>query len=181
MQNRKINFLLIVLLMTKGMLLLGQSISIPAEGYKNSYGVSISGGVFLDKEAVFIGASTDYSRLIGGNWIINVSFCYDQEHSSSEDGSTAIVNTLSPALALGYAISPRLAAGIGIGKGMFDDDNSTDNMKYTSEGNLTVGLLCVYTLYQKGPHSIDIGGGIERGLITPETDITIEIGYGINF
>lgn len=181
MLNRKIYFLLIVLLMTKGMLLLGQSISIPTEGYKNSYGVSISGGVFIDKEAVFFGASTDYSRLLGGNWIINVSLCFDQEHSSSEDGSTGIVNTLSPALAVGYAISPRLAAGIGLGKGMFDDDNSTGTFKYTSQGNLTVGLLCVYTLYQKGPHSIDIGGGIERGLITPETDLTIEFGYGINF
>jgi hypothetical protein len=181
MLNRKINILLIALLMTKGLLLMGQKLNMPSEGFRNSFGVSISGGVFLDKEAVFIGASTDYSRLLGGNWIVNVSFCYDQEHSSSEDGSTAIVNTLSPALALGYAISPRLAAGIGIGKGMFDDDNSTGTIKYTSEGNLSVGLLCVYTLYKKGPHSIDIGGGIERGLITPETDITIELGYGINF
>ncbi len=163
------------------MLLSGQSINIPTEGFRNSFGVSLSGGVFIDKEAVFIGASTDYSRLLGRNWIINVSLCFDQEHSSSEDGKTAIVNTISPALALGYAISSRLAAGIGIGKGMFDDDNATGDMKYTSEGNLTLGLLCVYTLYQKGPHSIDIGGGIERGIITPETDITLEIGYGINF
>ena len=113
MLNRKINIILIVLLMTKGMLLLGQSISIPTEGHKNSYGVSINGGVFIDKEAVFIGASTDYSRLIGEKWIINVSLCFDQEHSSSDDGSTAIVNTISPALALGYAISPRLAAADG--------------------------------------------------------------------
>lgn len=163
------------------MLLPGQSLSLPTEGSKNTLGAGINGGVFLDKEAMFVGAAVDYSRLLGGNWIINVSFCYDQEHSSSEDGSTAIVNTLSPALALGYAISPRLAAGIGLGKGMFDDDNSTGTIKYTSEGNLTVGLLCVYTFYQKGPHSIDIGGGIERGLITPETDLTLELGYGINF
>jgi hypothetical protein len=167
--------------MTKGMLLMGQTLNMPSEGFRNSVGVSISGGVFLDKEAVFFGASTDYSRLFSERWIVNVSLCFDQEHSSSEDGSTTIVNTLAPAFALGYTISPRLAAGIGVGKGMFDDDNSSGNMQYTSEGNLTVGLLCVYTLYQKGPHSIDIGGGIERGIITPETSLTLELGYGINF
>ena len=36
------------------------------------------------------------------------------------------------------------------------------------------------TCCQNGPHSLDIGGGIERGLITQETDFTLEIGYGIN-
>ena len=151
MLNRKINFILIVCLMTKGMLLMGQTLNMLSEGFRNSVGVSISGGVFLDKEAVFFGASTDYSRLFSERWIVNVSLSFYQEHSSSEDGSTAIVNTLAPALALGYSISPRLAAGIGVGKGMFDDDNSSGNMQYTSEGNLTVGLLSVYTLYQKGP------------------------------
>lgn len=181
MLNRKHILLLIVWLMAKGMLLSGQSISLPAEGYKNSCGGSINGGVFLDREAVFFGVSTDYSRVLDGNWIVNVSLSFDQEHSSSEDGSAGIVNTLSPALAVGYAISPRLAAGIGIGKGMFDDDNSSGKFTYTSQGNLTVGLLCVYTIHQKGPHSFDIGGGIERGIITPETDITIELSYGINF
>ena len=179
--NRKIHYILTAVLITKAMMSMGQALNVPAEGFRNSYGVSISGGVFLDKDAVFIGASTDYSRLVGKNWILNVSLCFDQEHSNPEDGHRGIVNTLSPALAVGYAISPRLAAGIGMGKGMFDDDNAAGTFKYTSQGNLTVGLLCVYTLYQKGPHSFDIGGGIERGIITPETDFTLEIGYGINF
>ena len=96
------------------MLLPGQSLSLPTEGFKNSLGAGINGGVFLDKEAVF-------------------------------------------------------------------DDSSTGKMQYTSEGNLTVGLLCVYTLYQNGPHTLDVGGGIERGLITPETNLTLELGYGISF
>ena len=166
--------------MANGKLLPGQSLSLPMEGSKNSLGAGINGGVFLDKEAVFVGAAADYSRLFWGNWILNVSMCFDQEHEAAENSGTNVTNTLSPALAIGYVFTPRLAAGIGIGKGIFDD-SSTGKMQYTSEGNLTVGLLCVYTFYQKGPHAIDIGGGIERGLITPETDLTIELGYGFNF
>ena len=179
--NRKIDILLTAVLIAQGMVLMGQSLNIPAEGFRNSCGVSISGGVFIDKEAVFWGASTDYSRLVGKNWILNISLCFDQEHSNPEDGNWGIVNTFSPALAMGYAISPRLAAGIGIGKGMFDDDHADGTFRYTTEGNLTLGFLGVYTIYLNGPHSLDIGGGIERGVITPETDFTLEIGYGINF
>ena len=178
--KRKINFILISLFVANAMLLSGQTISLPSEGSKNSLGGGINGGIFLDKEAVFVGAAADYSRLLWGNWILNVSWSYDQEHSASENNGTSVTNTFSPALAIGYAFTSRLAAGIGIGKGIFDD-SSTGKMQYTSEGNLTVGLLCVYTFYHKGPHAIDIGGGIERGLITPETDITIELGYGFNF
>ncbi len=54
-------------------------------------------------------------------------------------------------------------------------------MKYTNSGNLTIGLLGAYTIYSKNRHGIDISGGLERGLITPETDVTIEIGYSYSF
>ena len=112
------------------MLLSGQSLSFPTEGSKNSFGAGISGGVFLDKEAVFVGAAVDYSRLFFGNCILNVSWSYDQEHSASENNGTSVVNTFSPALAIGNVFTPRLAAGIGIGKGIFDDSSTC--LLYTS-------------------------------------------------
>ena len=71
--------------------------------------------------------------------------------------------------------------GIGLGKGLFDDDNDDEKMKFNKNGGWTIGLIGVYSFYQKGPHSFDVSGGIERGLTTPETDLTLELGYGFSF
>ena len=89
------------------MILQGQTLSLPTEGSKNSLGVGINGGIFLDKEDVFVGPAADYSRLLWGNWILNVLWSYDQEHEAAKNNVTNITNTLSPALAieLGYGIN----------------------------------------------------------------------------
>ena len=44
-----------------------------------------------------------------------------------------------------------------------------------------MGLIGVFTLFQKGQHGFDIAAGIEQGLTNPETDITLELGYGFSF
>jgi hypothetical protein len=159
----------------------GQSLSKPVEGYLNTFGAAASGGVFLDKQATFWGAAVDYSRVVFDNWIINVSFSYDQEHEDLDDGNYKITNTFTPSIAIGYAISNNIAAGIGLGKGLFDDDNEEKKIEYNSDGGWTIGLIGVYTFYQSHQHSFDVSGGIERGLSNPETDLTIELGYGFNF
>jgi len=157
-----------------------QGISQPVAGYKNTFGAAVSGGVFLDKQATFWGAAVDYSRVVFDNWIINVSFSYDQEHEDLDDGSYAITNTFTPSFAFGYAISSNIAAGIGLGKGMFDDDNEEKKIKYNPDGGWTLGLIGVYTFYQSGQHSFDVSAGVERGLTNPETDLTVELGYGFS-
>ena len=48
-------------------------------------------------------------------------------------------------------------------------------------GNLTIRILFALTIYNKNRHGLDISGGIERGLIIPETDLTIEIGNGYSY
>ncbi|MGB5894047.1 MAG: hypothetical protein WBG58_07700, partial [Ignavibacteriaceae bacterium] len=69
----------------------------------------------------------------------------------------------------------------GLGRGMFDDDNEEKKIKYNPDGGWTIGLIGVYTFYQSNQHSFDISAGIERGLGKPETDLSIDIGYGFNF
>ncbi len=158
-----------------------QSLSLPSEGYTNTFGAAVSSGVFLDKDAVFLGFSIDYSKVVKQNWIINFSFSYDKEFSSKKGSDDSIVNTLTPSLAVGYAFKKKIAMGIGLGKGLFDDDNDDEKMKFNKNGGWTIGLIGVYSFYQKGPHSFDVSGGIERGLTTPETDLTLELGYGFSF
>jgi hypothetical protein len=173
--------ILVCVLLLLGNVSPAQSLNIPAEGMKNTIGTAFSGGVFLDKDAVFWGVGLDYSRVFNENWIINFSFSYDQEHEQQDSQGTKVTNTLSPSIAIGYAFNERLAVGIGLGKGMFDDDNSENKLKYNKNGNWTVGLIGAYSFYQNGPHSFDISGGVERGLSEAETDLTIEIGYGYSF
>ncbi|MCK5677836.1 MAG: hypothetical protein KAH72_05110 [Flavobacteriaceae bacterium] len=159
----------------------GQSLNMPAEGYSNTFGTAVSGGVFLDKDAVFWGFAVDYSKVIKENWIINISFGYDKEFSKKKDQEESVVNTLTPSLAIGYALNRRIAMGLGLGKGIFDDDNEDKHFQFNKNGGWTIGLIGVYSFYQKGPHSFDISGGIERGLSSPETDLTLEFGYGYSF
>ena len=54
-------------------------------------------------------------------------------------------------------------------------------MKYTDNGNLIIGILCALTIYNINHQGLDIGAGIERGLIAAETDLIIEIGYDYGF
>jgi len=54
-------------------------------------------------------------------------------------------------------------------------------MKFTTSGNLTIGILASYVILFQGPHGIDVTAGLERGLITPETNVTFELGYGYSF
>lgn len=158
-----------------------QKLSMPSTGYMNTFGAAVSGGVFLDKNATFWGAAVDYSRVVFDNWIINLSISYDQEHEDLDNGGNQVTNTFTPSFAIGYSITSVFAAGIGIGKGLFDDGNDENNIKYNPEGGWTIGLIGVYTFYQFNHSSFDISGGIERGLKNPETDITIELGYGYSF
>ncbi len=72
----------------------------PAEGYSNTFGTAVSGGVFLDKDAVFCGFAVDYSKVIKENRIINISFGYDKEFSKKKDQEESVVNTLTPSLAI---------------------------------------------------------------------------------
>lgn len=180
MKNYKKYIFSILFLLISG-ILFGQALRVPAAGYKNNVGSALSTGAFLDKPAWFLGWGVDYSRLIGENWVVLGGLAYDQEHSTESKNIKVPIHSLSPNIALGYIITPKLAIGVGIGKGLFDTDNSEGKLKYTTSGNLTVGLLAAYTVYSKNRHSIDIGSGLERGLITPETDVTIEIGYGYSF
>jgi len=181
--SKYFNFFLIVhiIILSTSLSLNAQSLNLPAEGYTNTFGTAVSGGVFLDKDAVFWGFSVDYSNVIKENWIISISFGYDKEFSNKKNEEESVVNTLTPSLAIGYSLNKRIAIGVGVGKGLFDDDNDHKSFQFNKNGGLTLGLIGVYSFYQKGPHSFDVSGGIERGLSTPETDITLELGYGYSF
>jgi hypothetical protein len=175
-------FILIIPFLLISGILFGQSLRVPSPGYKNSAGTAISSGVFIDKPAWFLGWGVDYSRVIGAKWIILGGMAYDQEHNTKpKENEFKVVHSLSPNIAVGYILTPKLAMGIGIGKGLFDTDNPGQELKFTTSGNVTIGLLGSFTVYSKNRHGLDISWGLERGLITPETDVTIEFGYSYSF
>jgi hypothetical protein len=157
-----------------------QKLGLPAKGYSNTFGSAVSAGVFINKEAFFWGLGTDYTRVLKRNWMINISAAFDQEHSRT-DGNKSIINTLTPSLALGYAIKTRFALGAGLGKSLFDDDNESNTIKFNKDGGWTIGVVGALTLIQKGKHGFDLVAGIEQGLANSETDITVELGYGFSF
>ncbi len=158
-----------------------QSLGMPAPGYKSTLGAATSTGFFFNKDAYFWGLGVDYSRLLTDKWVINISMGYDQEISKSETKDNTIINTLTPSLAFGYVFTPKFVLGFGIGKGFFDDDNDTGNLKFNKNGGYTVGLIGVYTIFQKGQHGFDISTGLEQGLGNPDLDLTVELGYGYSF
>lgn len=157
-----------------------QSLALPAPGYKSTLGAAFSSGIFLNKNAVFWGFGTDYSRLISKKWVANISMNFDQEIAKKSGGAKSVVNTLSPSLAFGYVFSRKFALGLGAGVGIFDDDNENGNLTF-NVGSWTVGLIGVYTIYQKGRHGFDISGGIEQGIGNSDLDLTLELGYGYSF
>ncbi len=158
-----------------------QSFGKPSPGYKNTFGAATSTGFFLNKDAYFWGLGADYSRLIGERWVINLSMAFDQEIARSDASGTTVVNTLTPSLAFGYVFTSNFALGVGVGKGLFDDDNETGMLEYNKNGDWTIGLIGVYTFYQKGPHGFDVSVGIEQGIGNSDLDLTAELGYGYSF
>ena len=153
----------------------------PAPGYKSTLGAATSTGLFFNKDAYFWGLGIDYSRLFSERWVVNFSMAFDQEISKSESKDKTIVNTLTPSLAFGYVFTPKFVLGFGVGKGLYDDDNDTGNLEFNKNGAYTVGLIGVYTLYQKGRHGFDISAGLEQALGGPDLDVTVELGYGYSF
>ena len=159
----------------------GQSIGMPAPGYMSTMGTSVSTGIFFNKDAYFWGLGIDYSRLLSEKWVINVSLGYDQEISKSETNDNSIVNTLTPSLAFGYILTSKFVLGLGLGKGMYDDDNEKGDLEFNKNGGYTIGLIGVYTLYQKGQHSFDVSTGLEQAIDGKDLDVTVELGYGYSF
>tara|TARA_R110000772_G_scaffold124348_1_gene230930 strand:- start:394 stop:933 length:540 start_codon:yes stop_codon:yes gene_type:complete len=158
-----------------------QSLGKPAPGYKSTVGGAASTGLFFNKDAYFWGLGVDYSRLLSERWVINISVGYDQEITKSETKNNTIINTITPSLAFGYILTSKFVLGIGLGKGMYDDDNDKGNLEYNKNGGYTAGLIGVYTLYQKGRHGFDITTGLEQALGGPDLDVTVELGYGYSF
>jgi len=171
-----------ILLIVSSGILSGQSLRVPNPGNRNCVGTAISSGFFLDKPAWFLGLSFDYAYFITEKWIVLGGIAYDQEHKTqASENENKVVHTLTPNLAIGYALNSRMAVGVGIGKGLWDTDNTDQILKYTSSGNITIGVLWAYSIYLEGPHCVDVTLGLERGLITVETNVTLEIGYGFCF
>ena len=179
MHTKVYSILILFVLSVSG--IYGQSLANPAPGYRSTVGGALSGGFFTNKEAVFWGLGMDYSRLIGKNWVVSLGFGFDQEISKKKEMSDVVINTLSPSLAFGYILNSKFVMGLGVGKGLLDDDNSSGKMKYNKNGGWTAGLLGVLTIYQKGRHGFDITAGIEQALGNSDLDFTLEIGYGYSF
>ena len=173
--------IILILLFFCPLALYCQSVAKPAPGYKSTIGGALSGGFFTNKDAVFWGLGMDYSRLISEKWVVSLGFGFDQEISKEKEMSDVIVNTLSPSLAFGYILNPKFVLGLGVGKGLLDDDNSSRTMEYNKNGGWTAGLLGVLTIYQKKRHGFDITTGIEQALGNSDLDFTLELGYGYSF
>ena len=134
--------------------------------------------MFFNKDAYYWGFGVDYSRLLNEKWVVNISLGYDQEISKPE---STIINTITPSLAFGYILTSKFVVGLGLGKGQYDDDNEKANLQFNKNGDYTVGLIGVYTLYQKGRHGFVISAGLEQVFDSSYLYVTVELGYGYSF
>jgi len=156
----------------------------PVQGaYLNTVGIGTSIG-FKEGDASFWGVAVDYSRAFKGSWVFNVSLGYDQETSPNEGGASGdkVVNSFTPALAVGYVLSPRLVVGASAGHGILSDDNDAKEMRSVEWGSdFTVGAVFGVTLWQRGPHAIDTMGSLEYAISDEKWSVSLDLGYGFSF
>ena len=153
-----------------------------ASGFKNSWSIAASYGQTFDQRSWLWGAATDYTRVVGGRWMVNVSIAYDQETTKNQNQHDEIDNTFSLQLAAGYPLSERLVVGGGFAKGLVDNKVGQPqwNWKKLSE-DWSLGALAVYTYWIKGRHSLDVSGAFEYRINENKPGWSFDLGYGYSF
>ena len=156
-----------------------QSMSPVVEGYANSYGGGVSGGVNLSVNAWLWGVSTDYTRTLTRDWLLNIALAYDRE-TAAQAQDDKITDTFSVTVAVGYAITERLVVGGGFGHGIIDRDNMRQDWKWVSN-DLAVGGVASYSVWRNGIHDVSPSASLEYSIPEKKWSLSFDVGYAVSF
>ncbi len=115
----------------------------PQSGYENAVSFGPSIGAMFDRDAWFWGASTAYGRVWSDRWSSDVSLAWDRETERRAAAGDKVVETFTGIVSANYALTPKLALGTGLSKGIADDDNPAHSMSF-ADGDWGTGVIFSY-------------------------------------
>ncbi|MBB3701009.1 outer membrane protein transport protein [Flammeovirga yaeyamensis] len=143
---------------------------------KGAWGVAVSYGNQLDKDAVFYGWSVDYSKPIGnGPFSVGAALMWDNELERTSENRITDVSTFTFAATLNYKINDKWSIGTGLAKGFMDNDNSSRQYRFNS-GDWSTGLILNYQ-FNIGKQRFNISGSYEYNMSQKETSLSFDLGY----
>ena len=167
----------LMLLLVCNTALAGMSLRPSVSGYRNEFGLGVSYGIKLKKDAMFWGVAPDYVRVLGEKWLLNASFAYDEE-TEFKEGGNGLVKTWTPTLMIGYNVTPRLVLGAGAGHGLIENKNGGGWKTVKFGDDFTVAGAFAVSLWSKDRHGLSVSVSIEHNISDNEPAISTDIGYG---
>jgi hypothetical protein len=149
-------------------------------GFSNELGLGVSYGVKLSKDAQFFGYAPDYVRVLSENWLLNVSFAYDKD-TEFKKCSKEVTETWTPSLMIGYQLSSRLALGVGLGHGLFENKDGGGWTSVKFGNDLTVAAAFATSLWNKDRHGLALSVSFEYNISDKEPSISTDLGYSFAF
>ena len=160
----------------------GQSLSNVVSGYKNTWAVATSYGSTFDGKAWLWGVSTDYTKGLKNNWVINASIAFDQETDTNNSNMEGVENSFSLQLAAGKMVTKRLVIGCGFAKGIINNNDQESEWKFLGVGDdWGTGIVGSYAFWIRDKHSLDISGALEYRINESKFAYSFDLGYGFSF
>lgn len=148
--------------------------------YKNEFGLGLSYGIKLNKDALFVGFAPDYVRVLSEKWLLNVSVAYDED-TEIKDSGRAVTETWTPSMMVGYQATSVLAMGLGVGHGIVENKDGAgwDSVKFGKD--LSGALAFAVSLFSKGRHGLSLSLSLEYNFSENVSSISTDLGYGFGF
>jgi long-subunit fatty acid transport protein len=155
----------------------------PKPDYDNSVSLGISYGFQNARDAEFVGWSAEYSRILGGNWILGGALAWDTETERKENQQDSVKDTYTLIATLGYSFAPLVTISAGFGKGIADDDNKDNSMRFNlGDNHVGVVLGIVLPVFPtQSPYSMGFSTGYEYNLSQEESNFSFDLGIGRSF
>lgn len=149
---------------------------------------AISYGFVGARGAEFGGLTVNYGQAINQGWSWNIAMAWDNEKSRAKVVETTgasskedkRVNTFTVIGTAGFTFSPRWDISFGFGKGIVDDDNSGETLKFTN-GDWSAGTSLGWTFWRKGHRQLNFSTSLEYNINQAEPSISFDLGYGFSF
>ena len=151
-----------------------------SSGKLNQIGLGVSYGVKLDKDAYFYGYAPDYVRVLNEKWLLNLSLAYDRD-TETKSGTKNVTETWTPAIMIGYQMSPRFAFGAGLGHGLTQNKDSAGWESVKWGDDLTIAAAVAAALWIKERHSLSLSFSLEHNISDNEPSVSLDLGYAWDF
>jgi hypothetical protein len=153
-----------------------------AEEYRRSIGGALSYGGSLNKDSDFRGWTLDYAHGLDSGWTFATSLAWDEETERREDKPDQVVRSYTSTFVWSHPIAPRWSAGLGVGKGLINDDNKKGDYGWVDwDKEWSVGGTLIFNLLNAGRHNINMATALEINLSAGDPQLSLDIGYAWEF